>query len=75
MANDKTSMETDQNNMPAEKKEQLTVSEKFTNIVLREFGTSVAGVLQVTDYQRTLIQGYFTIIDRARKPANYGKMW
>jgi len=69
MANDKTSMKTDQNNMPSEKKEQLTVSEKFTNIVLREFGTSVAGVLQVTDYQRTLIQGYFIIIDRALKSA------
>lgn len=69
MAESKTAMTAAQNNAPAEKKEQLTVSEKFTNAVLREFGTSVAGALQVTDYQRTLIQGYFIVIDRALKAA------
>lgn len=69
MATNKTAMTAAQNNAPAEKKEQLAISEKFTNTVLREFGTSVAGVLQVTDYQRTLIQGYFIVIDRALKTA------
>lgn len=49
--------------------EQLTMSERFTNKVLQEFGGNVAGALQVTDYQRTLIQGYFIVIDRALKAA------
>ncbi|MGM9563750.1 MAG: recombinase RecT [Faecousia sp.] len=59
-----------QNNVPATKQsEQLAMSERFTNTVLKEFGGSVAGALQVTDYQRTLIQGYFIVIDRALKSA------
>lgn len=48
---------------------QLANSEKFTNKVLKEFGGSVAGVCKVSDYQRTLIQGYFIVIDRAIKAA------
>lgn len=52
-----------------QKTERLAMSEKFTNKVLREFGGSVTGALQVTDYQRTLIQGYFIVIDRALKAA------
>ena len=52
-----------------QKTEQLATSEKFTNKVLMEFGGSVAGAMQVTDYQRTLIQGYFIVIDRALKAA------
>ena len=55
--------------LEAPKTEQLATSEKFTNKVLKEFGGSVAGALQVTDYQRTLIQGYFIVIDRALKAA------
>ncbi|MBR2896831.1 MAG: recombinase RecT [Oscillospiraceae bacterium] len=51
------------------KTDQLATSEKFTNKVLKEFGGSVAGAMQVTDYQRTLIQGYFIVIDRALKAA------
>lgn len=47
----------------------LANSEKFTNMVIREFGSNVAGVLPVTDYQRQLIQGYFIQIDRALKSA------
>lgn len=50
-------------------KDNLTVSEKFTNTVLREFGSSVSGSVSVTDYQRQLIQGYFIQIDRALKAA------
>ncbi|NCC85883.1 MAG: hypothetical protein EOM03_17465, partial [Clostridia bacterium] len=41
----------------------LAMSERFTNTVLKEFGSNVAGALQVTDYQRQLIQGYFISID------------
>ncbi len=48
-------------------KVQLSTSEKFTNMVLKEFSGSVAGAMQVTDYQRTLIQGYFIVIDRTLK--------
>lgn len=55
---------------PAEgQKEQLAMSERFTNQVLREFGSNIAGELQVTDYQRQLIQGYFIGTDRALKVA------
>ena len=47
----------------------LANSEKFTNMVIREFGSNVSGVLPVTDYQRQLIQGYFIQIDRSLKSA------
>ena len=40
-----------------------TQSERFANMVLREFSGSV-GTIEVTEYQRTLIQGYFISIDR-----------
>jgi recombination protein RecT len=53
---------------PAEN-QQLTMSERFTNLVLREFGSNVAGALQVSEYQKKLIQGYFIAIDRALKMA------
>lgn len=45
------------------------MSEKFTNKVLKEFGGNISRAMQVTDYQRTLIQGYFIAIDRALKTA------
>jgi len=41
---------------PAEN-QQLTMSERFTNLVLREFGSNVAGALQVSEYQKKLIRG------------------
>ncbi len=52
-----------------EQTEQLAMSERFTEKVLKEFGGNVSGAMQVTDYQRTLIQGYFIVIDRALKTA------
>ncbi|MEG1562116.1 MAG: recombinase RecT [Bacteroides sp.] len=55
--------------LTVQKTEQLAMSEKFTNKVLKEFGGNVSGAMQVTDYQRTLIQGYFIAIDRALKTA------
>lgn len=51
------------------KSEALNMSERFTKKVLAEFGSNVAGSIQVTDYQRKLIQGYFISIDRALKTA------
>lgn len=69
MATTKEIATTTQNALEAQKTEQLATSEKFTNKVLKEFGGSVAGAMQVTDYQRTLIQGYFIVIDRALKAA------
>ncbi|MCI1958860.1 MAG: recombinase RecT [Clostridia bacterium] len=47
----------------------LTTSERFTNQVLKEFGSNISGAIQVTDYQKQLIQGYFIGIDRALKIA------
>lgn len=49
--------------------QKLTVSEKFANKIIAEFGGNISGVAQVTDYQRRLIQGYFIGIDRALKTA------
>jgi recombination protein RecT len=48
---------------------QLNMSERFAHKVLAEFGVSATGALQITDYQRSLIQGYFIGIDRALKTA------
>lgn len=50
-----------------EKKEQ-SWGERFTNMVLKEFKGGV-GQLEITDAQRSLIQGYFISIDRALKTA------
>lgn len=57
------------NEMAVQKTESLSNSEAFTNKVLKEFGSNVAGNIQVTDYQRQLIQGYFIATDRALKMA------
>ena len=53
------------NEMTVQKTESLSNSEAFTNKVLKEFGSNVAGSIQVTDYQRQLIHGYFIATDRA----------
>ncbi|WP_196592445.1 recombinase RecT [Pectinatus frisingensis] len=42
---------------------EQSISERFTNSVLKEFG-SHNGVIAATDYQKTLVQGYFIAIDR-----------
>lgn len=49
--------------------EQLAASERFTNAILQEFGSNVAGAVAVTDFQKRLIQGYFVAIDAALKVA------
>ena len=57
-----------------QKTAMLNNSEAFTNKVLREFGGQVTGTIQVTDYQRQLIQGYFIAIDRALKAAEENRI-
>jgi recombination protein RecT len=52
----------------------LAASERFTNQVMKEFGSNVAGALQISDYQRTLIRGYFIGIDRALKIAEEARI-
>lgn len=52
----------------------MSNSEAFTNKVLKEFGGNVAGPMQVTDYQRQLIQGYFIAIDRSLKTAEENRV-
>lgn len=47
-------------------KAEPTVSERFTNLVMREFSGSV-GKVDVTEAQRSLIQGYFMGCDKAIK--------
>ena len=49
--------------------QQENMSERFTKKVLQEFGSSVSGAMEVTDFQKRLIQGYFIVIDRALKTA------
>lgn len=44
--------------------EQANMSQRFMEKVISEFNGNVSGGLQITDYQRTLIQGYFIGIDR-----------
>lgn len=65
-----------QSNQPAVQNEQpeLPISQRFTAQVLKEFGSNVAGALQVSDYQRQLIQGYFIGIDRALKTAEENRI-
>ncbi|MDO4648994.1 MAG: recombinase RecT [Eubacteriales bacterium] len=52
---------------PQEQNTQVSASEAFTQHVLKEFGMSTSGAIQVTDFQRQLIQGYFIQIDRTLK--------
>ena len=47
---------------------QASMSERFTQKVIREFSGNV-GEFHITDYQRQLIQGYFIGVDRALKTA------
>lgn len=46
----------------------MNMSERFTNKVLTEFGSN-AGSLRISDYQRSLVQGYFVGISRALEKA------
>ena len=69
MSETNKSLTTQQQPQQPAAKPQENMSERFTNKVLAEFGSSVAGAIEVTDFQRRLIQGYFIMIDRALKTA------
>lgn len=45
-------------------KAPVSASERFTSMVMREFNDNVAGGLAITEYQKTLVQGYFVGVDR-----------
>ena len=55
-----------------EKKEQTT-SERFTGMVMKEFEGNV-GVLNLNEYQKQLIRGYFIGIDNALKKADEARI-
>ncbi len=46
-----------------------TMSERFTKMVIHQFGGQFSGEVRVTDFQRHLVQGYFISIDRTLKKA------
>jgi len=59
-------METTQTTAPAvTEPTKLSQSERFTAMVLKEFNGNITGGLQLSDYQKQLVQGYFIRIDRA----------
>lgn len=49
-------------------KQELTASERFTGMVMKEFQGNV-GALNLNEYQKQLIRGYFIGIDNALKKA------
>jgi recombination protein RecT len=49
-------------------------SDQFTQKVLAEFGGNVTRSLEITDYQRYLIQGYFIKIDLALKTTEEARL-
>lgn len=55
-------------------KEEMNHSQRFTAAVLKEFGSNVAGQLEISDYQKRLIQGYFIGTDRALKTAEENRI-
>lgn len=53
---------------------EVSASAKFSNYAMREFGATVAGETNATDYQKQLIQGYFIGIDRSLKMAEESRI-
>lgn len=53
---------------------ELSYSERFTNAVMNEFKISVGDLINVTDYQRQLVQGYFIGIDRMLKTSEQNRI-
>lgn len=54
-------------------KQDLPQSQRFTNMVMREFKDS-AGQVAITDYQRQLVQGYFVHLDQTLKKAEEDRL-
>lgn len=53
---------------PAVPPASQNASERFTSMVMRQFGGAV-GAPELTEFQKRLIQGYFIAVDRALKTA------
>lgn len=52
--------------LEATKKKELTPSQRFVGVVMREFGQGTGEAnITLSDYQRRLVQGYFIMVDRA----------
>jgi recombination protein RecT len=65
---------TDKNTQVAKaEKQQLTASERFTNKVLAEFGSSV-GAVALTEFQKRLAQNYFISLDASLKVAEANRL-
>lgn len=54
-------------------KQELTASERFTGMVMKEFEGNV-GTLNLNEYQKQLIRGYFIGIDNALKKADEARI-
>jgi len=54
--------------LATQQKQELSESQKFTEYVIKEFKNSV-GAVEMTDYQKNLVQGYFIGIGRSLKTA------
>lgn len=54
-------------------KQELTASERFTGMVMKEFQGNV-GTLNLNEYQKQLIRGYFIGIDNALKKADEARI-
>lgn len=54
---------------------QRSDSERFTDAVLREFSGKVAGKIEISDHERSIIQGYFIGVDRALKAAEEKRLY
>jgi recombination protein RecT len=50
------------------KKDEVSYSEKFSNMVIREFSSSVGGI-ELTSFQKRLIQNYFISIEMSLRTA------
>jgi len=74
MATNQKAVDKNEGALQTAENQPLAMSERFTNTVLKEFGSNVAGAIQVTDYQRQLIQGYFISIDRGLKLAEEARV-
>lgn len=54
-------------------KQELTASERFTGMVMKEFQGNI-GTLNLNEYQKQLIRGYFIGIDNALKKAEEARL-
>ena len=55
-------------------KNELTISERFANKVLKELSSNMHLNLETSYYQKQLIQGYYLGIDKALKKAEEDRL-